>query len=213
VNKASSIYTQNHTKQLSSHLHQPVPPLQPLPVVTIRPFAQIAIRRLATMATSTPPAKLHGYDFYKSIGSPQYVIAPMVDQSELVGIGSISPWTDILIELTSLQAWRVLSRQPIPPSYEALQSATPTTTTTSIVSSDSSTSSSSSTKYPIGGAHLCYTPMIHAKLFAQDEGSTRQSFTSEQFDFTNGEEGSSEPLAGLQVSDRPLFVQVSVGEE
>ncbi|KAJ9119859.1 hypothetical protein QFC24_005573 [Naganishia onofrii] len=140
------------------------------------------------MATSTPPAKLHGYDFYKSIGSPQYVIAPMVDQSEL--------------------AWRVLSRQPIPPSYEASQSATPTTTTTtSIVSSDSSTSSSSSTKYPIGGAHLCYTPMIHAKLFAQDEGSTRQSFTSEQFDFTNGEEGSSEPLAGLQVSDRPLFVQ------
>ncbi|KAJ9095797.1 hypothetical protein QFC19_007411 [Naganishia cerealis] len=101
------------------------------------------------MATSTAPAKLHGYDFYKSIGSPQYVIAPMVDQSEL---------------------------------------------------------------HPIGGAHLCYTPMIHAKLFAQDEGSSKQSFTSEQFDFTNGEEGSSEPLAGLDVSDRPLFVQFCANE-
>ena len=29
--------------------------------------------------------KLGGYDFYRSIGSPKWVIAPMVDQSELVG--------------------------------------------------------------------------------------------------------------------------------
>lgn len=28
--------------------------------------------------------KLHGYEFYESIGRPRYVIAPMVDQSELV---------------------------------------------------------------------------------------------------------------------------------
>ena len=106
-----------------------------------------------------------------------------------------------------VQAWRVLSRQPIPPAYLASQTA-PSQTLTSTAEPSAPESSALKPKHPIGGAHLCYTPMIHAKMFALDAENVKQSFTLEHFDFANGEEGSSEPLAGLDVSDRPLFVQV-----
>lgn len=66
------------------------------PLSPSRPFLQCDKRRLcrrfATMgdeATGDPPAggvktKLHGRAFYESIGSPKFIVAPMVDQSEFV---------------------------------------------------------------------------------------------------------------------------------
>lgn len=35
-------------------------------------------------ATATLSRKLHGRAFYESIGSPKFILAPMVDQSEFV---------------------------------------------------------------------------------------------------------------------------------
>lgn len=47
----------------------------------------------STMTAGDAPAakpKLHGRAFYESIGSPKYIIAPMVDQSEFVRLPSKS---------------------------------------------------------------------------------------------------------------------------
>ncbi|KAI0706093.1 dihydrouridine synthase-domain-containing protein [Cytidiella melzeri] len=110
------------------------------------------------MAEAGPsnPQKLPGYDFFqKVLGSPKYIVAPMVDQSELVRASqTISANSDNLWR----QAWRRLSR-----------------------------------KY---GAQLVYTPMIHAKMFAEGE---RKPYRNEAFNIPKGEEGGP--------GDRPLIVQ------
>ncbi|PBK63455.1 Dus-domain-containing protein [Armillaria solidipes] len=84
--------------------------------------------------------KSEGYEFYRDVlGSPKYIVAPMVDQSEL--------------------AWRIFSR-----------------------------------RY---GAQLAYTPMINAKMFADD---THKNTWKKNFDMESGEEGD-------PTTDRPLIVQ------
>jgi hypothetical protein len=78
--------------------------------------------------------KLGGFDFFHSIGSPRFVVAPMVEQSEY--------------------AYRMLTR-----------------------------------RY---GATLCYTPMVHSRLFVEDKRYRERIYAD---------------LAGWPTTDRPLFVQ------
>ncbi|KAK5664043.1 hypothetical protein OQA88_257 [Cercophora sp. LCS_1] len=95
-------------------------------------------------------AKLHGRAFYESIGSPKYILAPMVDQSEI--------------------AWRLLARSFLP-SYEK----------TSL---------------------LAYTPMFHARLFADTEKYRRHHFQP-----VRAHDDPTPHLDGNPAIDRPLFVQ------
>ncbi|KAL7420249.1 tRNA dihydrouridine synthase [Cryptotrichosporon argae] len=128
--------------------------------------------RSASSSSSTLPSKLGGYDFYRSIGSPQHIVAPMVDQSEL--------------------PWRLLSRAPLPSPQ-----AGPSTTLRP--------PGGAPVVRHVGGAHLVYTPMIHAKVFLQSRADGKGG--DPQFNLACGEEGSRAALAGIEGGDRPLFVQ------
>ncbi|PHH93266.1 hypothetical protein CDD83_8777 [Cordyceps sp. RAO-2017] len=107
---------------------------------------------MATAETTPTPAagkKLHGRAFYESIGSPRFVVAPMVDQSEF--------------------AWRMLTRSFMSESEQ--------------------------------GQLLAYTPMLHARLYSQEEKYRRAHFQPVRA-------GTAEPwLDGNPRIDRPLFVQ------
>lgn len=131
----------------------------------------------------TKHRKLSGYEFYRAIGSPKYVVAPMVDQSEL--------------------AWRLLSKAPLPAELagppEWIDAPVP----------DGPAGPSQPRKYAryAGGAHLTYTPMIHARVFSDSRQNSRGG--DPQFNITCNEEGNRKTLAGVEGGDRPLFVQVS----
>ncbi|KAG8666189.1 tRNA dihydrouridine synthase [Fusarium poae] len=95
------------------------------------------------------PAKLEGRAFYESIGSPKFIVAPMVDQSEF--------------------AWRMLTRSFISPTEQK--------------------------------SLLAYTPMLHARLFSQDDKYRKAHFQAVKAD------GETPWLDGNPSIDRPLFVQ------
>lgn len=126
-------------------------------------------RAAAAADPAARPAKLHGRAFYESIGSPKYIVAPMVDQSEF--------------------AWRMLSRSFLPESERR--------------------------------GILAYSPMLHARLFADGQkyrDSHFQPTRSSKSQITSNPKAgaaapsSSEPddrpyLDGNPAIDRPLFVQ------
>ncbi|KAI9905017.1 hypothetical protein N3K66_001546 [Trichothecium roseum] len=139
----------------------------------VAPPAQVQAEEGKGMGEKTEKKKkkLHGRAFYESIGSPKYVVAPMVDQSEF--------------------AWRMLTRSFIPESEQS--------------------------------DLLAYTPMLHARLFHQDEKYRRAHFQatrpSDDGADNHGETNNSEVaetgeskekqpwLDGNPALDRPLFVQ------
>jgi hypothetical protein len=61
--------------------------------ISTKPFLRLQLATMAVVSDQSAAAnaesgasmaKLHGRAFYESIGSPKYVVAPMVDQSEFV---------------------------------------------------------------------------------------------------------------------------------
>lgn len=103
----------------------------------------------APSVAESPVKKLHGRAFYESIGSPKYIIAPMVDQSEFVRPSrppkSFQEAQSLLTDfLNPVQAWRMLSRSFLSPSEKSKL--------------------------------LAYTPMFHARLFSQEEKYRRSHF-------------------------------------
>lgn len=113
-------------------------------------------------AAASKPTKLHGRAFYESIGSPKYIVAPMVDQSEF--------------------AWRMLTRSFLPESQRP--------------------------------SVLAYTPMFHARLFAEAQKYRDSHFqptlSSKLFPTTTTNTTATPDapyLDGNPSIDRPLFVQ------
>ncbi|KAJ4411647.1 tRNA dihydrouridine synthase, partial [Gnomoniopsis sp. IMI 355080] len=123
--------------------------------------AEAAAPAVAPMApgAQSKPTKLHGRAFYESIGSPKYIVAPMVDQSEF--------------------AWRMLTRSFLPESQRR--------------------------------SVLAYTPMFHARLFAETQkyrDSHFQPTLSSKLPSTSTTATPDAPyLDGHPAIDRPLFVQ------
>ncbi|TPX09822.1 uncharacterized protein E0L32_009013 [Thyridium curvatum] len=155
--------------------------------VTIAPIpAAVVDGAAANGDAGSVPAKakkLHGREFYKSIGSPKFIVAPMVDQSEFVCNSPPGIYLDRAPSrqrLISSKAWRMLTRSFLPESQRS--------------------------------SILAYSPMFHARLFAETqkyrEGHLEPTRPSPWSASAADTPASLEPhLDGNPKIDRPLFVQ------
>jgi len=64
--------------------------LDPPTIRTLSLYRDILLDAVKYLKMPSANRKLEGYDFYRTVlGGPKYVVAPMVDQSELVGSLSV----------------------------------------------------------------------------------------------------------------------------
>ncbi|RKF59451.1 tRNA-dihydrouridine synthase [Erysiphe neolycopersici] len=126
-------------------------------IASLKPSCQLLDVSAGNPTSLRHPLKPHGRVFYERIGSPKFVLAPMVDQSEF--------------------AWRLLTR--------------------SFLSSSSSCSL------------LTYTPMLHARLFAESPKFRDAHFQPLRTSLTSHSPvpNAAPYLDGNPKLDRPLFVQ------
>jgi hypothetical protein len=61
---------------------------------------------------ASKPKTLHGRAFYESLGSPRFVLAPMVDQSEFVILASPSKDTLLIMLTTGMASPHPLIHEP-----------------------------------------------------------------------------------------------------
>jgi tRNA-dihydrouridine synthase 1 len=79
----------------------------------LRTGSPTVVEAASAPETAIGNKKLHGRAFYESLGSPKFVLAPMVDQSEFVSNGLCASFYVILTSTPGLASSHTLLHDPI----------------------------------------------------------------------------------------------------